>query len=138
MSDMSRFHMRRTTEDSALMARLARVYGLSESGVVRFALRFLAKHGPMTQEETMARNPELAQLIRWHGPDQPVRYIGEQWGPEAFAGRLGAMIENVEDLRGDYLDGITARFGTEPGEGILYGDDGNAILVLATEDDLAD
>lgn len=45
MADMTRFHMRRTTEDAEIMHRLADRYGVTESGVVRIAIRALDEHG---------------------------------------------------------------------------------------------
>jgi len=45
--DTGRFHMRRRPADIELFRRLASTYGMSESQLVRFALRFLEAEGPI-------------------------------------------------------------------------------------------
>jgi hypothetical protein len=43
--------MRLKVTDRALLERLADRYGMSESGVVRFAIRYLDEHGPIRAKE---------------------------------------------------------------------------------------
>lgn len=47
MSDPTRLHMRFTPADRALLDRLAARYGMTESGLIRWAIRYLDEHGPL-------------------------------------------------------------------------------------------
>ena len=47
MSDPTRLHMRLTVTDRALLVRLADRYGMTESGLIRWAIRYLDEHGPL-------------------------------------------------------------------------------------------
>ena len=47
MPDPTRLHMRFTPADRALLDRLAARYGMTESGLIRWAIRYLDEHGPM-------------------------------------------------------------------------------------------
>ena len=47
MPDPTRLHMRFTPADRALLDRLAARYGMTESGLIRWAIRYLDEHGPL-------------------------------------------------------------------------------------------
>jgi uncharacterized protein (DUF1778 family) len=51
MSDPTRLHMRLKPADRALLDRLAERYGMTESGLVRWAIRYLDEHGPIRAKE---------------------------------------------------------------------------------------
>ena len=47
MADPTRLHMRLKPADRALLDRLAERYGMTESGLIRWAIRYLDEHGPL-------------------------------------------------------------------------------------------
>jgi len=47
MADPTRLHMRLKVTDRALLERLADRYGMTESGLIRWAIRYLDEHGPL-------------------------------------------------------------------------------------------
>jgi len=47
MADPTRLHMRLKVTDRALLDRLAARYGMTESGLIRWAIRYLDEHGPL-------------------------------------------------------------------------------------------
>lgn len=56
MSDPTRLHMRLKPADRALLDRLAGRYGMTESGLVRWAIRYLDEHGPLRGREATVDN----------------------------------------------------------------------------------
>ena len=56
MSDPTRLHMRLKAADRALLDRLAGRYGMTESGLIRWAIRYLDEHGPIRAKEGTVDN----------------------------------------------------------------------------------
>ncbi len=71
MSDPTRLHMRLKVTDRALLERLADRYGMTESGLIRWAIRYLDEHGPM---QGKGETPMVLEFQFWYHKSSGERY----------------------------------------------------------------
>ena len=106
MPNPTRLHMRLKPADRDLLVSLAERYGMSESGAVRFALRYLDQHGPLQGKgETMRQRPITAALPikRYQAPQYLVETTD---GPvdddelKAINAPVYVVLESYPDVQG--------------------------------------
>ncbi len=131
MSDPTRLHMRLKVTDRAVLERLADRYGMSESGVVRFAIRYLDEHGPLQgRGETVDDRPtqmwttdrtaqvnwimELASDLHSNGQSSASDYADAETYAETIVNdyleRMAEQHEPMPDWWSDHDRGLLVRF----------------------------
>ena len=103
MSDPTRLHIRLTVTDCALLERLADRYGMSESGVVRFAIRYLDEHGPLqgrggTVDNYTRRMDEQEDAMLAETDDERPTYM---WTTDRTA-QVNWIMELASDLHSNW------------------------------------
>jgi len=131
MPDPTRLHMRFTPADRALLDRLAARYGMTESGLIRWAIRYLDEHGPLQgRGETVDDRPtymwtsdrtaqlnwimELASDLHSNGQSSASDYADAETYAETivtdYLERMAEQHEPMPDWWDEHDRGLLVRF----------------------------